>query len=64
MTMMSRKEAAAYLKMSEQAFSNAVRRGVIPCKRISERRCVFNREMLDAWLDGAQAGGEHESVAG
>ena len=64
MTVLTRKEAAEYLKLGEQAFNKRVREGKIPSIQLSPKRRIFTRESLDQWLEGVRSGGSHESVIG
>ena len=48
-------EAAAYLKISQEALRSKVRRGEIPYHRTSARMIRFSRVELDAWVKASRS---------
>lgn len=45
---LTRAEAAAYLKVSAQTLMRYVRMGAIPCRKV-DRRVIFSRKALERW---------------
>jgi hypothetical protein len=52
------KSAADYLDWTEDALRAAVKRGQVPCRRTPQRRLLFRRDELDAYVTGQQKGQE------
>ena len=43
-------QASKYMGVSRQTLRKYVDSGIIPCKRISERKTFFLKSALDEWL--------------
>ena len=52
--LLTRKEAAGYLRMSLRTFDSLVAEGRLPKYRVSRQLVRFRREDLDSYVEGSQ----------